>query len=230
MAEERINELKKRVEVQRKALGSLAESLEGEDSLKDLMERVEKPCEALRFLAAAGGGADEGFVLSWSETRHLFLQYLEFKRYEPANARNMLNYLDRFVKEPMKKPLDVMRVFSPLTVISFVFLFRDGFAASSAFPIVLFLPRFTSHLQTSCQILQSFDRPSIPSTSHHSFHIRLYQFLDHKQNNNISVLFLPLCFSRFYVSSYYSHNQLVINSKSETMFLKYFEFEINSSS
>ena len=114
MAEEKISELKKRVEVQRKALGSLAESLEEEDSLKDLRERVEKPCEALRFLAV-GGGADERFVLSWSETRHLFLQYLEFKRYEPANARNMLNYLDRFVKEPMKESLDVMRVFSPLT-------------------------------------------------------------------------------------------------------------------
>jgi len=55
MAEEKINELKKRVEVQRKVLGSLAESLEGDDILKDLRERVEKPCEALRFLAAGVG-------------------------------------------------------------------------------------------------------------------------------------------------------------------------------
>ncbi|MGB9659000.1 MAG: hypothetical protein ACPLY9_00550 [Nitrososphaerales archaeon] len=45
----------------------------------------------------------------------MFLQYLEFKRYEPANARNMLNYLDRFVKQPITSPMDVMRLFSPLT-------------------------------------------------------------------------------------------------------------------
>ena len=96
MAEEKMNELKKRVEVQRKVLGSLAKSLEGDDILKDLRERVEKPCEALRFLAD-GGGANERFVLSWPETRHMFLQYLEFKRYEPANARDMLSYLNRFV-------------------------------------------------------------------------------------------------------------------------------------
>jgi hypothetical protein len=40
---------------------------------------------------------------------------LEFKRYEPANARNMLNYLDRFVKKPITAPMDVMKLFSPLT-------------------------------------------------------------------------------------------------------------------
>jgi len=113
MAEEKISELKKRVEEQRKALNSLASSLEGEDRLEDLVKRVEKPCEALSFLAA--GVARESFVLSWHETRQLFLQYLEFKRYEPANARNMLNYLDRFVKQPLSAPMDVMRIFSPLT-------------------------------------------------------------------------------------------------------------------
>jgi len=113
MAEEKISELKRRVEEQRKALGSLAESLEGEDRLGDLVKRVEKPCEALSLLA--GGVAGESFVLSWPETRSLFLQYLEFKRYEPANARNMLNYLDRFVKQPISTPMDVMRIFSPLT-------------------------------------------------------------------------------------------------------------------
>jgi len=58
-------------------------------------------------------GGDEGFVLSG--LRRMFLQYLEFKRYEPANARDMLSYLDRFVKEPIKEPSDVMRIFSPLT-------------------------------------------------------------------------------------------------------------------
>ncbi len=46
----------------------------------------------------------------------MFLQYIEFKRYEPANARNMLNYLDRFVKQPIATPMDVMKIFSPLTV------------------------------------------------------------------------------------------------------------------
>jgi len=116
MAEEKISELKKRVEVQRKALKSLAESLEGEDRLGRLMKRVEQPCEALSGLAAeVGRGEGEGFVLSWPETRSLFVQYLEFKRYEPANARNMLNYLDRFVRQPIAAPLDVMRIFSPLT-------------------------------------------------------------------------------------------------------------------
>jgi intergrase/recombinase len=114
MAGDKISELKKRVDEQCKALGSLASSIEGEDRLGQLFKRVEGRCEALSSLAA-GDVAGEGFVLSWPETRQMFLQYLEFKRYEPANARNMLNYLDRFVKEPLKEPLDVMRMFSPLT-------------------------------------------------------------------------------------------------------------------
>ncbi|MEM3596532.1 MAG: integrase [Candidatus Bathyarchaeia archaeon] len=114
MAGDSIEQLKRRVEVQARALGSLASSIEGEDRLGELVRRVEKPCEALSSLAA-GGVSFEGFVLSWPETRELFLQYVEFKRYEPANARNMINYLDRFVKTPIKEPLDVMRLFSPLT-------------------------------------------------------------------------------------------------------------------
>jgi len=114
MAGDKISELKKRVNEQCKALGSLASSIEGEDRLGQLLKRVEGRCEALSSLTA-GGVSDEGFVLNWPETRQIFLQYLEFKRYEPANARNMLNYLDRFVKEPLKEPLDVMRMFSPLT-------------------------------------------------------------------------------------------------------------------
>jgi intergrase/recombinase len=115
MAEERIGELKKRVEEQGKVLKSLAESLEGGGRVAQLMSRVEGYCEALTSLASSGlvGG---GFVLSWPETRGLFLEYLEFKRYEPHNARNLVSYLDRFVREPIRAPMDVMRVFSPLTV------------------------------------------------------------------------------------------------------------------
>jgi intergrase/recombinase len=115
MAGDKISELKKRVDEQCRALGSLASSIEGEDRLGQLFKRVEGRCEALSSFAAGGGVSGEGFVLIWPETRQIFLQYLEFKRYEPANARNMLNYLDRFVKEPLKEPLDVMRMFSPLT-------------------------------------------------------------------------------------------------------------------
>ncbi|MEM3628910.1 MAG: integrase [Candidatus Bathyarchaeia archaeon] len=114
MHKDTIDELKRRVDEQCRALGSLASSFEGEDRLGELVRRVEKPCEALSSLAA--GFSFEGFVLSWPETRELFLQYVEFKRYEPANARNMIGYLDRFVKQPIKEPLDVMRIFSPLSV------------------------------------------------------------------------------------------------------------------
>jgi intergrase/recombinase len=110
MAGERIEELRRRVDKQRETLKSLAESLEGEDKFGQLLRRVEGQCEALSSLASGGG-----FVLSWPETRSLFLEYLEFKRYEPANARNMLNYLDRFVKKPIRAPMDVMKLFSPLT-------------------------------------------------------------------------------------------------------------------
>ena len=45
-----------------------------------------------------------GFTLSWPETRELFLQYVKFKRYEPANARNLIGYLDRFVTQPIRGP------------------------------------------------------------------------------------------------------------------------------
>jgi hypothetical protein len=110
MAGERIEELRRRVEEQCRTLGSLAENLEGEDGLGQLLRRVGEQCEALSSLSFGGG-----FVLSWPETRSLFLEYLEFKRYEPANARNMLNYLDRFVKKPIRAPMDVMKLFSPLT-------------------------------------------------------------------------------------------------------------------
>jgi len=115
MAGDKISELKRRVDEQCKALNSLASSIEGEDRLGQLFKRVEGRCEALSSLASGdvSGGV---FVLSWPETRHMFLQYVEFKRYEPANARNMLNYLDRFVKKPITAPSDVMRIFSPLTV------------------------------------------------------------------------------------------------------------------
>ncbi|MEM3697506.1 MAG: integrase [Candidatus Bathyarchaeia archaeon] len=115
MHKDTISELKKRVDEQCRALGSLASSMEGEDRLGDLMKRVEKPCETLSSLASAGVSG-EGFVLSWSETRQLFLQYIEFKRYEAANAKNMVNYLDKFVKEPITAPIDVMKMFSGLSV------------------------------------------------------------------------------------------------------------------
>ena len=113
-SEGKIGELKRRVDEQCRTLGSLVSSIEGEDRLGQLLKRVEGRCEALSSLAG-GGVSDEGFVLSWPETRQMFLQYLEFKRYEPANARNMLNYLDRFVKQPINAPMDVMKLFSPLT-------------------------------------------------------------------------------------------------------------------
>jgi len=100
-SEGKIGELKRRVDEQCRALGSLASSIEGGDVLGQLLKRVEGRCEALSSLAG-GGVSGEGFVLSWPETRQMFLQYLKFKRYEPANARNMLNYLDRFVKQPIK--------------------------------------------------------------------------------------------------------------------------------
>jgi intergrase/recombinase len=113
MAGDKISELKKRVEEQCRALGSIAESLEGENRFGQLLRRVEGQCEALSSLAGDFSGGE--FVLSWPETRSLFLEYLEFKRYEPHNARNMLNYLDRFVKKPITAPMDVMKIFSPLT-------------------------------------------------------------------------------------------------------------------
>ena len=115
MAEEKIDELKRRVEKQCKVLASLASSVESENALRGLREQVEGSCEAFSSLAAGLGGGG-GFVLRWDETRKLFLQYIEFKRYEPANAKNMLSYLDRFVKGPIATPMDVMKLFSPLSV------------------------------------------------------------------------------------------------------------------
>ncbi|MBS7620912.1 hypothetical protein KEJ32_02160 [Candidatus Bathyarchaeota archaeon] len=96
-----IDGLKKRVEERCRALSSLASSLEGENRLGELMKRAEKPSEALSSLAV-GVGEGVGFTLSWPETRELFLQYVEFKRYEPANARSMIGYLDRFVTQPVR--------------------------------------------------------------------------------------------------------------------------------
>jgi hypothetical protein len=53
-SEGKISELKRRVEEQCRALGSLASSIEGENRLGNLMKRVEGPCQALSSLAAVG--------------------------------------------------------------------------------------------------------------------------------------------------------------------------------
>jgi len=114
MAEEKISELKKRVDEQRKALGSLASSLGGGERVEQLARRVDSQCEALSFLAACASG--EGFVLSWPQTKQLFLRYIEFKRYNRKTASEMISHLERFVRKPIATPLDVMDVFSGLTV------------------------------------------------------------------------------------------------------------------
>jgi hypothetical protein len=64
MAGDKISELKKRVDEQCRALGSLVSSIEGEDRLGQLFKRVEGRCEALSSLTA-GDVSGEGFVLSW---------------------------------------------------------------------------------------------------------------------------------------------------------------------
>jgi intergrase/recombinase len=114
MAEDLIEKLKRRVDEQRRVLGSLASSLDEEGRLDGLMRRVDGQCRILESLAS-GDISSGGFVLNWPETRDLFVQYLQFKRYEPRNARNLLGYLDRLVKQPIKAPVDVMQLFSPLT-------------------------------------------------------------------------------------------------------------------
>jgi len=113
-----IGELKKLVEEQCNTLSSLAASIKGEDKIGELKRRVEKPCEVLSSLAAGGVSSElgESFILKWPETRQMFLQYIAFKGYEPSNAKNMLSYMDRFVKQPIATPMDVMKVFSGLTV------------------------------------------------------------------------------------------------------------------
>jgi len=70
MAEEKINELKKRVEVQRKVLGSLAKSLEGEDILKRFKGTSGEAVRGTTLFSR--WWADERFVLSWPETRRCF--------------------------------------------------------------------------------------------------------------------------------------------------------------
>jgi hypothetical protein len=84
--------------------------VEGEGSKTEgLMKRVGRRYNALSFLTREG--EDEGFVLRWSETRQLFLEYVDFKKYNPRNAKKMVSYLDRVVKELVKAPLDVMKMF-----------------------------------------------------------------------------------------------------------------------
>jgi len=106
----RSQRLKRRVDEQRRVLGSLASSLDEEGRLDGLMRRVDGQCRVLESLAS-GDISSGGFVLNWPETRDLFVQYLQFKRYEPRNARNLLGYLDRLVKQPIKAPVDVMQLF-----------------------------------------------------------------------------------------------------------------------
>ncbi|MBC7131179.1 hypothetical protein H5T51_08235 [Candidatus Bathyarchaeota archaeon] len=103
VAGEHIDELKRRVEEQAKALDLLARRLDEETALNHIASRVEESHNALNRLAKSfSEDGLAGYVLNWSETRNMFLQYIKFKRYEPANARNMLNYLDRFIKKPLK--------------------------------------------------------------------------------------------------------------------------------
>jgi intergrase/recombinase len=111
----RIEEIKKSVEEQRRKLESLRTVVEGEGVIGELRKRVGEQCEVLGSLGAGLRGEGEGFALSWPETRHLFLQYVEFKKYNPRNAKCMISYMDRFVREPIRAPLDVMKVFTGLS-------------------------------------------------------------------------------------------------------------------
>jgi len=87
----------------------LASSLDEEGRPDGLMS-FDGQRRVLESLATCGVSG-WGFVLNWPETRHLFVQYLQFKRYEPRNARNLLGYLDRLVKKPNKAPVDIMQLF-----------------------------------------------------------------------------------------------------------------------
>jgi intergrase/recombinase len=53
-------------------------------------------------------------VLSWPETKKGFLEYVRYKRYSEGHAKAMVSHMDRFV-DVIRGPLDVMRVFAPLS-------------------------------------------------------------------------------------------------------------------
>jgi hypothetical protein len=50
-------------------------------------------CKVLGSLQAGSKGKSEVFALSWPETRRLFLQYVEFKNYNPRNAKGMVSHM-----------------------------------------------------------------------------------------------------------------------------------------
>ncbi|MGC8998854.1 MAG: hypothetical protein ACP5JW_05615 [Candidatus Bathyarchaeia archaeon] len=100
---ERIEEIKKSVEEQCRKLECLRAVMEGEGDIGELRKRVNMQCKVLGSLEVGLRG--EGFALSWPETRQMFLQYIEFKKYNQRNARCMVSYIDRFVKEPIRAPL-----------------------------------------------------------------------------------------------------------------------------
>jgi hypothetical protein len=68
----RISELKKRVNEQCRILGSLAESLEGGTGLVNCLSGLRG---SVKFKLLAGGVIGGGFILSWPETRQMFLQF-----------------------------------------------------------------------------------------------------------------------------------------------------------
>jgi hypothetical protein len=64
--------LKKRVNEQCRILGSLAESLEGGTGLVNCLSGLRG---SVKFKLLAGGVIGGGFILSWPETRQMFLQF-----------------------------------------------------------------------------------------------------------------------------------------------------------
>ena len=51
----------------------------------------------------------------WNELRDGFREFAA-DRYAPQTAKGLINYLERFLKEPIQDPVDVLRLFSNLSV------------------------------------------------------------------------------------------------------------------
>ena len=59
-------------------------------------------------------GPKTGLSIIWADFRDDFIKYAK-SRYNLRNAQRLISYLDRYVRSPIKCPMDIVNLFSGLS-------------------------------------------------------------------------------------------------------------------
>ena len=58
---------------------------------------------------------EEEFVINWLDERDDFITYLKARKYSEKYVKDIISFLDRYLRRPVSTPKDVIEIFAPLT-------------------------------------------------------------------------------------------------------------------